>query len=74
MSPKTGWPLGISGKILLKKGETSFAISLIAPPFSPILIIPIQSVKTPINPIHISAAVPASSKVRCTRSENISIP
>ena len=74
MLPKTGCPFGISGKILLKKGATNFAIILIAPPFSPIRIIPIQSVKTPINPRHVSAALPASSKVLWTKIENISIP
>ncbi len=61
IEPVTGWSLGISGKSLLNTGAANRANACITP-FSPILAIPSQSDKIPVNPNEISKPVLAEAK------------
>ena len=73
IEPKTGWFLGISGKIRVKNGATPFPSVLTTPAFSPIFIIPIQRDRMPAKPNESSNPVLAFVKVEFRMSEKISI-
>ena len=61
------------GKILQNSGEISFAMMLTIPPFSPIFIIPIHSVRTPVRYSEVSNPVLAMAKVEFIMSENTAV-
>ena len=63
IEPVTGWPLGISGKSLVKTGLRILANTFTTPPFSPIFIMPSQRANTPVRPNDISNAVFDDEKV-----------
>ena len=70
MCPVAGCPFGMSGKRRVKRGLSSLESKLTIPPFSPIFMMPIHSERTPVNPMEISKAVLAFSKVEPTISAN----
>ncbi len=63
IDPCAGCDLPSSGKSLLKNGPMSLEKTATMPPFSPIFMIPIQRVKTPVNPNEISKPDLAMSNV-----------
>ena len=73
IEPNTLCPLGTSGKIRLKNGATPLLKVLITPPCSPIFIIPVQKVSTPVRPSASSKPVLALVKVELSSSEKISV-
>ena len=62
MAPMAGCSFGIPGNSREKNGLISRPKNSITPPFSPIFIIPIHSVSTPVRPNEISKAKAAWEK------------
>ena len=72
MLPVTGCPLGISGKSLVKMGDSRRASTLTTPPFSPTFMTPSHSDSTPVRPNEISKAVFDESNVESIMAGNTS--
>lgn len=73
MLPDAGWFLGMSGKIFEKKGVTMREKACIAPPFSPIFIIPNHRASTPVSPSDMVNPLLAESNVAFIMSGNTDV-
>ena len=73
MCPKTGWPAGTSGNRRTMSGLSSRASRPTIPPCSPIFMMPIHRLSTPVRPSEISKAVRAESNVLPTMAGNTSV-
>ena len=72
IDPKTGCPLGMSGKMRLKNGLIALPKEFTAPARSPIFRIPIHKARTPVRPRESSKPVLALSKDELRIAEKIS--
>ena len=63
IEPEAGWFFGSSGNNLLKNGPTNLERIFIAPPASPIFIIPNHKVIAPIKPMQMVTLTLLISKV-----------
>ena len=70
MLPVTGCPLGMSGKSLVKMGDSRRASTLTTPPFSPTFMTPSHSDSTPVRPNEILKAVSDDSNVESIMAGN----
>ena len=73
MCPKTGCPAGMSGKSLVMSGLSQRARRFTMPPRSPIFMIPIHRLSTPVSPSEMSNAVLALSNVLFMMAGNTSV-